>query len=100
MRGFRFFQCFTLNHRARAGQCSTRSISYIHGWRGYGERAERFRWAVAANFLSAETSRTIWILIGISLALPKLLEHARVPEPEPASSSLDVALPRSDAAAG
>jgi O-antigen ligase len=31
-------------------------------------------WAVASIFLSSETSRTIWIVIGMSLALPKLLE--------------------------
>jgi O-antigen ligase len=30
-------------------------------------------WAVASIFLSSETSRPPWILIGISLALPKLV---------------------------
>ena len=31
-------------------------------------------WAVATLFLSGETARMIWILVGITLALPKLLE--------------------------
>ena len=30
--------------------------------------------ALAAIFLSAETSRALWILVGLALALPKLLE--------------------------
>ena len=43
-------------------------------------------WSAAAMFLSAETSRTIWILIGVSLALPKLLEaHDTVSEQDAAS---------------
>ena len=37
-------------------------------------------WSVAAIFLSAETSRSIWILIGITLSLPKLLE-AEIAQP-------------------
>lgn len=32
-------------------------------------------YAAAAIFLSSQTSRTIWIVIGLSLALPKLLEE-------------------------
>jgi hypothetical protein len=31
-------------------------------------------WCIGAFFISAETSRPIWIVIGISLALPKLIE--------------------------
>ncbi len=31
-------------------------------------------WAVSSLFLSSETSRPLWMLIGLSLALPKLLE--------------------------
>jgi O-antigen ligase len=57
-------------------------------------------WAVAANFLSAETSRPIWILIGFALALPKLLDAARATAPEPMESSIDVAVPRPGPAAG
>ncbi len=30
-------------------------------------------WAVAATFLSTETSRSLWALIGLALALPKLI---------------------------
>jgi O-antigen ligase len=36
-----------------------------------------FGWMVASIFLSTETSRVIWIMIGISLALPRLLERPR-----------------------
>lgn len=35
-------------------------------------------WSVATFFLSGETARTFWIIIGLSLALPKL-----IPEPPP-----------------
>ena len=34
-------------------------------------------WAVASIFLSSETSRPVWILAGIALALPRLLPPAR-----------------------
>jgi hypothetical protein len=37
-------------------------------------------WAVASLFLSSETSRPLWIVIGLSLALPKLLTSRTVPE--------------------
>ena len=37
-------------------------------------------WCIGAFFISAETSRPIWIVIGISLALPKLIE-GRTREP-------------------
>jgi hypothetical protein len=30
--------------------------------------------ALASIFLSAETSRPLWILVGLALALPKLLD--------------------------
>jgi O-antigen ligase len=36
-----------------------------------------FAWVVASVFLSTETSRIVWILIGISLALPRLVSPAR-----------------------
>jgi len=32
-------------------------------------------WGVSSIFLSSETSRSIWIIIGIALALPKLLDE-------------------------
>jgi O-antigen ligase len=35
-------------------------------------------WAVTSIFLSGETARMFWIIVGLSLALPKL-----IPEPEP-----------------
>lgn len=44
-------------------------------------------WAVATIFLSAETSRPLWIAIGIALALPKLLESRLEQAPEPAPGS-------------
>jgi len=33
-------------------------------------------WAVASLFLSSETSRVLWIVLGLTLALPKLLAQA------------------------
>jgi O-antigen ligase len=33
-------------------------------------------WVLASIFLSSETSRPLWIIIGIALALPKLVERA------------------------
>jgi O-antigen ligase len=36
-----------------------------------------FAWAIAAAFLSLETARPLWILIGLALALPKVLEAER-----------------------
>ena len=47
-------------------------------------------WSVGAMFLSAETARTLWIIIGISLALPKLLPAqawGRAPGTPPGASS-------------
>jgi O-antigen ligase len=39
-------------------------------------------WAIASIFISTETTRAFWILVGLSLALPKLIpEQARVTEP-------------------
>jgi O-antigen ligase len=38
-------------------------------------------WSIAAIFLSIETSRSLWILIGISLALPKLITRDGVDSP-------------------
>jgi len=37
-------------------------------------------WAATAIFLSAETSRMTWILVGLSLALPKLLPTRAAPD--------------------
>jgi putative inorganic carbon (hco3(-)) transporter len=34
-------------------------------------------WAITSFFLSVETSRALWILVGLSLALPKLLPPSR-----------------------
>lgn len=47
-------------------------------------------WATASIFLSSETSRPLWMIVGISLALPKLLEdsHGR-PREVLAGSGLD-----------
>jgi putative inorganic carbon (hco3(-)) transporter len=36
-----------------------------------------FGWSVASVFLSSETSRPLWIVVGLSLALPKLLTAGR-----------------------
>ena len=30
-------------------------------------------WAIASIFLSSETSRPLWIVVGLALALPKLV---------------------------
>ena len=49
-------------------------------------------WSAAAMFLSAETSRSLWILIGLSLALPKLLEAS---DKAPARSASSAAVLRS-----
>jgi O-antigen ligase len=35
-------------------------------------------WCIGAFFISAETARPIWIVIGLSLALPKLIEGRTV----------------------
>lgn len=40
-----------------------------------------FAWLVASVFLSTETSRIIWILIGISLALPRLINAPQEARP-------------------
>jgi O-antigen ligase len=36
-------------------------------------------WALASLFLSSETSRPLWIIVGITLALPKLLMRSTPP---------------------
>lgn len=36
-------------------------------------------WAVTSVFLSAETARMFWIIVGLSLALPKMLPEPRPP---------------------
>lgn len=48
-------------------------------------------WAVASIFLSSETSRPLWIIVGLSLALAKLLARAEgaSAELEPASGADD-----------
>jgi putative inorganic carbon (HCO3(-)) transporter len=38
-------------------------------------------WCVGSMFIETETSRPIWILIGMSLALPKLIPEREAPEP-------------------
>jgi O-antigen ligase len=38
-------------------------------------------WCVGSMFIETETSRPIWILIGLSLALPKLIPEREGPEP-------------------
>lgn len=38
-----------------------------------------FGWSIASVFLSSETSRPLWIVVGLSLALPKLVDN-RQPE--------------------
>jgi hypothetical protein len=38
-----------------------------------------FGWAIASAFLSSETSRPLWIVVGLSLALPKLLAERLTP---------------------
>jgi O-antigen ligase len=40
-------------------------------------------WAVASIFLSSETSRSLWMIVGLTLALPKLIA-VRAPQLEPA----------------
>ena len=35
-----------------------------------------FAWAICTFFLSAETARMLWIIIGVTLALPKLIPEA------------------------
>jgi O-antigen ligase len=49
-------------------------------------------WAVTDFFLSGETARMFWVIVGLALALPKLL-----PEPQQATLSSDVYAPRSNA---
>lgn len=39
-------------------------------------------WCVGSMFIETETSRPIWILIGMSLALPKLIPEREAPEPQ------------------
>ena len=39
-----------------------------------------FGWSIASIFLSSETSRPLWIVIGLSLALPKLIPDEAAPE--------------------
>ena len=36
-----------------------------------------FAWSIASLFLSAETSRPLWIVVGLALALPKLIAPKR-----------------------
>jgi O-antigen ligase len=36
-----------------------------------------FAWSIASFFLSSETSRPLWIVVGLSLALPKLVPDGR-----------------------
>jgi hypothetical protein len=36
-------------------------------------------WAMCTFFLNGETARTFWIIVGVTLALPKLIPD-RVPE--------------------
>ena len=38
-------------------------------------------WAITSIFLSMETSRGFWIILGLALGLPKLLEEPAEPEP-------------------
>ena len=39
-------------------------------------------WCVGSMFIETETSRPIWIVIGMSLALPKLIPEREAPEPQ------------------
>jgi O-antigen ligase len=41
-------------------------------------------WAITAIFLTTETGRPLWIVIGLSLALPKLIESASTDRQGPA----------------
>ncbi len=50
-------------------------------------------WSVASIFLSTESSRSLWVLIGVSLALPKLIRKER-----PAGSSIADAVAAADGA--
>jgi competence protein ComEA len=50
-------------------------------------------WSVASIFLSTESSRSLWVLIGVSLALPKLIRRER-----PAGSRIVDAVARADGA--
>jgi O-antigen ligase len=43
-------------------------------------------WAVASLFLSSETSRPFWIIVGLSFALPKLVEAAEARAAEQGAS--------------
>ncbi|HVL96898.1 MAG TPA: O-antigen ligase family protein [Solirubrobacteraceae bacterium] len=40
-------------------------------------------WAISSMFISTETSRPIWIVIGLALALPRLLERPAARPPAP-----------------
>jgi hypothetical protein len=33
-------------------------------------------WSVASFFLSSETARPLWVLVGLAIAIPKLLSDA------------------------
>jgi O-antigen ligase len=41
-------------------------------------------WAIATVFLSGETARMLWIIVGLAVALPKLVDAARSDESRPA----------------
>jgi O-antigen ligase len=45
-------------------------------------------WAFSTIFLSAETARMFWIIVGLSLALPKLLDEPARRDPAPAAALL------------
>jgi O-antigen ligase len=42
-------------------------------------------WAISAAFIETETARPFWIVLGISLALPKVLESTLVRDDEPSA---------------
>lgn len=51
-------------------------------------------WCVGVFFISSETARPLWIVIGLALALPKLIqmpalspEPAKLPRPQPAATA-------------
>jgi hypothetical protein len=39
-------------------------------------------WCVGSMFIETETSRPIWILIGMTLALPRLIPEQEASEPQ------------------
>jgi O-antigen ligase len=51
-------------------------------------------WAVASLFLSTETSRPLWIVVGTALALPKLLHERQLPDREEAGDAIRLDLQR------